>query len=205
MCVSSPSRCYLTWKLVPRFLSHLHSGYVSIPYKSATFRSHFKPIQVSRCASQIHPCPASPASRSHDYCLTSIHAEFHLHSMQYIRISPPPPPPPPPPPTTHHTTHHPPPPPHVPIFVIFVIHLHLHIGLEIWKWPQSRLPDSCILSIHIVFNINKGTYLHLISIQFTSHLHLGPKNSISDSSSNHLKHIKVSSCATRIHPGPVSP
>ena len=54
---------------------------------SATFRSHFKPIQVSRRASQIHPCPPSPASRSHDYCLTSIHAEFHLNSIQYIRIS----------------------------------------------------------------------------------------------------------------------
>ena len=33
-CMSVPSRCYLTWKLVPRFLSHLHPGDVSIPYKS---------------------------------------------------------------------------------------------------------------------------------------------------------------------------
>ena len=120
-------------------------------------------------------------TQSHDYCLTPIHVQFHLHSRHYIRISPQ---------TMSHLTSN-----QVPIFVIHlhpvrvsskcgILELHFspqshltwwmsqdvhlnsiqvpsytHTGLEIWISPQSRLPDSCVLSIHIVFHISKGTYI----------------------------------------------
>ena len=58
MCVTHPSRSYLTHIQIPISFSHLHPCTVSLPPKSEI--SCLICIQVSGWASHLHPCPGSP-------------------------------------------------------------------------------------------------------------------------------------------------
>ena len=104
-CMSVPSRHHPLPIQLARLVSHLHPGAISPEHWfqdscltvtqvtsqfhtnhdnniSATFRSHFKPLQVSRCASQIHLAMEMCGSHPSNSRLTSIQAPRftpHLH------------------------------------------------------------------------------------------------------------------------------
>ena len=68
MCISPPSRSRLTSVQIPIFVSRLHTGRISPPFRS--WRLHLSFIQV----------PSHPPSMSGDMCLTSVHFMSHFHS-----------------------------------------------------------------------------------------------------------------------------
>ena len=64
----------------------LNSIQVTIYWISAPSRSHLTPIQVSSCASHLHPCPISPSSRFLNSCVTSIQVVYYLHPGCSIQV-----------------------------------------------------------------------------------------------------------------------
>ena len=80
--LSKPQDVHLT---PIKVLFHLHLG--PEKYKSTPPRSHFKPILVSGCVSNLQLGPASPASKYQNYCLISIHVLAHFHPSLNIPVS----------------------------------------------------------------------------------------------------------------------
>ena len=84
-------------------LSHLHPGLKSLASSPSKYflssiqvqkmqinsiQAHINLILVSGCVLHIRPCPVSPASRSQNFCLISIHVPAHFHPGATISISP---------------------------------------------------------------------------------------------------------------------
>ena len=64
----------------------LNSIQVTIYWISSPSRSHLTPIQVSSCASHLHPCPISPSSRFLNSYVTSIQVAYYLHPGCSIQV-----------------------------------------------------------------------------------------------------------------------
>ena len=78
---------------VSRFLHQLLQCTFSPPFRPRkiqinAIQAHIKLILVSVCVLHLHPCPASAASRSQNFCLISIHVPAHFHPGPQIPISP---------------------------------------------------------------------------------------------------------------------
>ena len=92
MCVSPISRPCLICIQVSRFLHQLLQctfSPSSRPRKMQinSIQAHIKLILVSGCVLHLHPHPASPASRSQNSCLISIHVPAYFHPGPKIPIS----------------------------------------------------------------------------------------------------------------------
>ena len=84
MCVSPISRPCLICIQVSRFLHQLLQCTFSPPSRPRkmqinSIQAHIKLILISGCVLHLHPCPASPASRSQNSCLIPIHVLAHFH------------------------------------------------------------------------------------------------------------------------------
>ena len=93
MCVSPISRPCLIYIQVSRFLHQLLQCTFSPPPRPTkmqinSIQAHIKLILVLGCVPHIRPCPVSPASRSQNSCLISIHVLAHFHPGAKISISP---------------------------------------------------------------------------------------------------------------------
>ena len=182
MCISPPSRSRLTSVQIPIFVSRLHTGRISPPFRS--WRLHLSFIQVP---SHPHPCLeicVSPLSIS---CLISI---------QVTRTAP---------------LLHPGSPPSRPLDSYFTCNL-LCPGLKNFTSSPSSSHSSpihiskCASNLHsgLVSPLSRSEDSCLASIQVVSYLHVVLENCISAPWGSHLTLIEVSNFASRLHPGPFS-
>ena len=91
-CVSPPSRLCLICIRVPRFLFQLLQCTVKPPSRPRkmqinSIKAHTKFVLVSGCWLHLHPCSASPAFRSQNSCLISLHVPAHFYTGPSIPIS----------------------------------------------------------------------------------------------------------------------
>ena len=210
MCVSSPSRSFLNWRIV----SQLHPSPIS-PYPrlkmciSVQSRSHLNPIQVSRFVfplhpgshiyvsslsqlnltsiwlliftSRLHPGNISPPSRSTKLHLSSIQASAQTSTCFKMCVSPPSR-------------------PFVNWRIVYQLHpspisphprlkmcISTHPGLEICVSSPPRLPDSRFFFVSV-----------------ESYLNLGPDIYISPTSRLHLTSIQVHQIASSFYPSIMS-
>ena len=184
MCITPPSRSYLTCIKIPISSSHIHPCTVSPPFRSEVLHlicihvtshlqpahvhsshdvcttapslSYLTPIHVSILAPELHPLNPIPLHLSSSQVSSQPHPGLRIHSCPVISIQ----------------------------FPIVVSLLHPHRVSPpsrscYFHFTLSGSQDMHLTSIHSLSHHIHPVDSHLTSIQVRSHLHPGPKICIS--------------------------